>query len=264
MPGEPRSGKPILPPIPYGAVYFRKSNPPPEDWERDYRTAAEDGMNIFRHWFLWSAIEVAPGEFDWADYDRQLDLAEANGIRTIIAEMITAAPEWTWRRYAHARYRDSAGQTAHSQMSGSCATGGFPGLCLDNPDVLALAERFLVALASRYRSHPALAGYDVWNECNIPRNYCYCPATIERFREWLQEKYGTVGEVGHAWHRHSYASWEDVDAPRSLGPYPGVLDWLQFRIDNAYRLMRWRVDTIRQVDPDHLIAAHGIASTLSD
>ena len=53
----------------YGAVYFRKSNPPPEDWERDYRTAAEDGLNAFRHWFLWSAIEVAPGEYDWADYD---------------------------------------------------------------------------------------------------------------------------------------------------------------------------------------------------
>jgi hypothetical protein len=64
-----------LPSFPYGAVYFRKSNPPPEDWERDYRTAAEDGLNAFRHWFLWSAIEVAPGEHDWADYDHQLDLA---------------------------------------------------------------------------------------------------------------------------------------------------------------------------------------------
>ena len=38
-----------LPACPYGAVYFRKSNPPREDWERDYRTAAEDGLNLFRH-----------------------------------------------------------------------------------------------------------------------------------------------------------------------------------------------------------------------
>src|ERR1051325_7196731 len=64
-----------LPKFPYGAVYFRKSNPPREDWERDYRTAAEDGMNLFRHWFLWSAIEVAPGIYDWEEYDRQVDLA---------------------------------------------------------------------------------------------------------------------------------------------------------------------------------------------
>ena len=51
-----------LPRIPYGAVYFRKSNPPQKDWERDYQQAAADGMNCFRHWFLWSAIEVAPGD----------------------------------------------------------------------------------------------------------------------------------------------------------------------------------------------------------
>ena len=79
-----------LPAFPYGAVYFRKSNPPREDWERDYQTAAQDGMNIFRHWFLWSAIEVAPGVFDWEEYDRQLDLAARNGMKTIIAEMITS------------------------------------------------------------------------------------------------------------------------------------------------------------------------------
>jgi beta-galactosidase len=130
-----------LPRVPYGAVYFRKSNPPPEDWARDYSTAAEDGHNVFRHWFLWNAIEVAPGEFDWADYDRQLDLAAEHGLKTIIAEMITAAPEWAWRQYAHARFQDAGRKPAVSQLSGSCATGGFPGLCLDNEDVRASPAR---------------------------------------------------------------------------------------------------------------------------
>ncbi len=253
-----------LPRIPYGAVYFRKSNPPREDWGRDYATAAADGMNVFRHWFLWSAIEVAPGELDWADYDAQLDLAAENGMATVIAEMLTAAPEWAWRRYAHARYVDASARPAHSQMSGSCVTGGFPGLCLDHPDILSLAERFLTALATRYRAHPATAAYDVWNECNIPRTYCYCPATVARFRDWLRQRYDSPRAVGRAWHRHSIAGWEDVDAPRSPGPYPDVLDWLRFRIDNAYRLLRWRVETIRRADPDHPILAHGIASSLSD
>ncbi|MDQ3398657.1 MAG: beta-galactosidase, partial [Deinococcota bacterium] len=74
-----------LPAFPYGAVYFRKSNPPKADWERDYKTAHEDGMTIFRHWFLWSAIEVAPGKYDWDDYDRHLELAAEHGFKTIIA-----------------------------------------------------------------------------------------------------------------------------------------------------------------------------------
>src|SRR5580658_5887223 len=64
------TAKPEKPVFPYGAVYFRKSNPPEEDWARDHQTAAHLGMNIFRHWFMWSAVEVAPGKFDWSDYDR--------------------------------------------------------------------------------------------------------------------------------------------------------------------------------------------------
>ena len=34
-----------LPTVPFGAVYFRKSNPPREDWEVDYREAAKIGIN---------------------------------------------------------------------------------------------------------------------------------------------------------------------------------------------------------------------------
>jgi beta-galactosidase len=48
---------------------------------------------------MWSAIEVAPGKYDWEEYDRQLDLAEKYGIRTIIAEMSTFTPEWMNRKY---------------------------------------------------------------------------------------------------------------------------------------------------------------------
>src|SRR6187431_2694562 len=82
------------PVFPYGAVYFRKSNPPEEDWAKDHRTAAQMGINNFRHWFMWSAIEVAPGKFDWRDYDMQFEHAAKNGINVVLAEMITAAPEW--------------------------------------------------------------------------------------------------------------------------------------------------------------------------
>ncbi len=253
-----------LPSFPYGAVYYRKSNPPRSDWARDYRTAAEDGMNTFRHWFLWSAIEVAPGEFDWADYDRQLELAAENGIRTIIAEMITIAPEWAYRTYAHARYETQDGRRPGSQMHGSCVVGGGPGLCLDNDDYQAAAEEFLRALVMRYRDHPGLGGYDIWNECNYGANVCYCPATQDKFRAWLQNKYADLRTLGETWHRYSLASWEDVTAPRSLGPYPDTLDWLQFRIDNAYRQMRWRADVIRELDPDHPITAHGTAGSLTD
>ena len=51
-PAADNAGKPVFP---YGAVYFRKSNPPEADWARDHQTAARIGMNTFRHWFMWAA-----------------------------------------------------------------------------------------------------------------------------------------------------------------------------------------------------------------
>src|SRR5215467_13169817 len=127
---EARFPEPIFP---FGAVYFRKSNPPEADWERDHKTAAEMGMNIFRHWFMWASIENSPGRYDWRDYDRMVELEGRNGIRTIIAEIVNGAPEWMWDKYPHARHINSDGSESFPSVSGSSATSSAP-LCLDNDD----------------------------------------------------------------------------------------------------------------------------------
>ena len=249
--------------FPYGAVYFRKSNPPREDWKRDYHQAAADGMNTFRHWFMWSAIETAPGTYDWSDYDEHLDLAAEHGIRTIIAEHITFAPEWAYRRFAGCELRSHDGHVATSLVSPSSAVGGHPGLCLDHAPVREAAEQFLRTLVERYRDHPGLGGYDLWNECNIPSEYCYCEQTADEFRKWLEQRYGSLSVVAQTWRRYSLADWADVRPPHDRTGYPEMLDWLQFRIEHAYARFRWRVELVRSLDPDHTITAHGIAASLN-
>lgn len=250
-----------LPRFPYGAVYYRVSNPPEKDWERDYRTAGDDGTNIFRHWFLWSAVERSPGIYTWDAYDRQLDLAAENGIKTIIAEMMTVAPEWTARLHPHARLETADGARSAQAMHGSCATGGID-MCLDNDDLRERAEGFLRRLAERYRNHEGLGGYDIWNECNMAASHCYCDGTIERYRTWLEKRYGSIEALREAWWRPGMAQWADVTPPRRLQPYKDSLDWLRFRIENAHHFMEWRRDVIRTVDPDHPITAHGLSMSL--
>lgn len=257
--------------VPFGAVYFRKSNPPREDWARDYQVAAEDGLNIFRHWFMWSAIERAPGRYDWEEYDRQLDLAAENGIKTIIAELTHTVPDWAVRRFAHARQLRADGTPLPSIMGVSAATGGFAGngggagaLTMNCPEVKEAAGAFLSALATRYRDHPGLLGYDVWNECNYSADVDYNPYTVAAFRDWLKAKYGTLDDLARAWYRFSYVEWEDIEAPRQTAPYPECLDWLQFKRDNFYDQMQFRIDTIRAVDDRNLIVAHGVAGAIPD
>lgn len=257
------------PVFPYGGVYFRKTNPPATEWERDHKTAARLGANVFRHWFVWSAIEVSPGKYDWSDYDRLMDIAAASGIRVVIAEITGAAPEWAFHQYPNARLLASDGTVARSIVWESDEVGGLPGLCFDNPEIRELAERFLAALVERYRDHPATFAYDVWNENTFiggaaRHMYCYCDASKQRMRNWLQKRYGTLEETGKRWHRYSYRTWEDVDPPVSFSGYADSLDWLQFRIDNAFDLFDWRLNLIRKLDPHHLVTAHGIAGTLED
>ncbi len=255
-----------LPAIPYGAVYFRKSNPPRAEWEQDYREAARIGINAFRHWFMWSAIEVAPGKYDWDDYDRQLDLAARYGIKTIIAEILATAPDWAFREFRHARVEDASGHKSSSSYTIASAVSGYPGLCLDNEDVRERAGAFLEALATRYKDHPGMGGYDVWNEQNMNggAGSCWCNASADKFRAWVKEKYKSLDALAEAWNRYSYRDWDDIEIPRHTDFYGDAIDWVLFRIDNSYRLMKWRVDTIKGIDPDHPVTAHSIPDGMLD
>jgi beta-galactosidase len=245
------------PVFPFGAVYFRKSNPPEKDWERDHKTAANLGMNIFRHWFMWASIENSPGKYDWRDYDRMVELEGQNGIKVVIAEITNGAPEWMWDKYPQGRRIDIQGGEDFPAVGGSSATGSAP-MCLDNEEIRGQAEKFLTAMVERYRGNPAVLGYDVWNEGGMQE--CFCPATQAKFREWLKAKYGTIEALGRAWNRFSLSDWSSVHPPHSYGGYADSLDWLAFRRDDAIRLLHWRTDLIRRLDKKTKITAHGTAT----
>ena len=256
--GAPAPEEPFPNPVfPFGAVYFRKSNPPEADWERDHQVAAQMGINIFRHWFLWASVENSPGRYDWRDYDRMLELEGRYRIKTVIAENVTGAPEWMWDQYPHARRIGSDGQQGFPSVASGSATGNAP-LCLDNDDVLERAGQFLSALVKRYRNRSATLGYDLWNEGDLTE--CHCEATQAKFREWLKAKYGTLETLKAAWHRYSLGGWEHVHPPHDNGGYPDSLDWLAFRRDNAIRLLRWRINLIRGLDTKNQITAHGVGA----
>ncbi|TFG73742.1 MAG: beta-galactosidase, partial [Anaerolineales bacterium] len=251
-----------LPQFPYGAVYYRKSNPPEADWDRDTAQAAREGMNIFRHWFLWGNIEVRPGEFYWDDYDRHMDLAQKYGIKVIIAEHITSVPMWLFRRRPDLFARRSRGEILTAGISGSCASGNFANLCLDNAEGRELAGNFLSELVKRYRGHAALLGYDVANEGSISQLAVFHPDTFKAYRTWLKARYGSLDALNSAWRRYSMADWEDVeptDTPDA--PLPEALDLWRFRREHTYAQVKWRIDLIRELDPDSLVVSHGTTWT---
>lgn len=256
---------PLAPGFHFGAVYFRKSNPPREDWERDYAIAAQDGHTLFRHWVPWNAVEVAPGEFDWADYDRHLELAAQFGLRVVLAEMLVDFPEWLVAAYPEARIETRHGARRTSEMHVSSLNGGHHALCLDHPAIEEAARRFLTALGTRYRDNDTLLGYDIWNECTyysddrLPFNQ----ETEARFVQWLQQRYD-LETLKKRWGRLSLTSWEQVRLPRQFDLYPDVLDAMRFQADHAASWMAWRREVLKAADPNHLVIAHGNSRSWAD
>jgi len=117
-----------------------------------------------------------------------LELADRHGIRVVLAEMLIDFPEWLIARHPEARIEMANGHKRESEMHVSSFTGGHAVLCLNHIEVRQAAERFLSALARRYRENPALLGYDVWNECTVysADRLCFCDACQEEFRTWLK------------------------------------------------------------------------------
>jgi beta-galactosidase len=141
--------------------------------------------------------------------------------------------------------------------------GGWPGLCFDNPEPREQAESFLAALVGRYADHPALAVWDVWNEPHLEpasyypgRMYCYCAASVGRFRAWLRERYGDdLDALNRAWARR-YSDWDEVSPPRRTETYPDLLEWREFWFANLASWLDWRAGIVRRLDGIHPVMTH--------
>lgn len=245
-----------------GAQYYRPPNPPATDWARDLSRMREAGFDTVKFWACWSWMQPSPDQVDFADLDRLMDLAAERELRVVINTILENAPYWLESAHPQARYVDADDRPVRLTAAMNTPGGGWPGLCFDNPAVLDMAREFLVRLAERYRHHPALSTWDVWNEPHLEpasyypdRMYCYCPASLARFGDWLREHYASVAELNDAWARR-YSDWNQVAPPRQFETVPDLLDWRSYWFANLRRLLDIRASTVRAADPDHPVMTH--------
>lgn len=251
----------------YGTQYYRPPNPDPADWDRDLGRISELGFNLVKLWAMWNHCNPRRGEYDFSALERLARLCEKHGLKFIINSILENAPYWLAHEHPEGLYCANDGMRVHLQARPNTPGGGWPGMCLDNEPVREAAAGFLAALAGRFKGHPALYGYDVWNETfhELPeyyggRTFCYCEASIERFRNWLKARYGSLEGLNEAWKRR-YVDWAHVEPPRFFGGYPDWLDWTEFRAECFVRQMAWRLEVFSCADPEALLTSHGICGT---
>lgn len=114
--------------------------------------------------------------------------------------------------------------------------------------------------AKAYKDYPALLGYDVFNETMYRSFDEY---TIEEFRVWLREKYGTIENLNRVWER-TYSDFSEVTYQKWkwLSVMPEA-DYYQFRKAAITRFMKNWCNAIREVDNEHPLIADNIHSMVT-
>ena len=210
-------------------MVVRDPAPEREAWRRDLATIKSLGFNSVKTWVDWASAEPERGRYRFDALDQLLSLAGEAGLKVIVQVYTDAAPEWLGKRYSDSSFVSDQGVRIGSQAS--------PGYCLDHAGVRADMVAFIGAVSAAAARHQAFYAIDVWSEphivnwvwFNTPVEFCYCPHTQARFREWLKTRYRTVDALNGAWYR-TFTSWDEPEAPRygTILSYSDFIDWKTF------------------------------------
>lgn len=244
-----------------GVQYYRPPFPNERYWKDDLKNIRAAGFNTLQLWVLWSWVESVPGRFDFADYDRLIELANENGLKVVLSAIAEVQPLWIHREIPGSEMLNHLGQKVVSTNRAECHFGITPGGCFDHPVVWERMQSFFRATAGRYKDIPNLYGWDAWNELrwNVHAQglVCFCEHTLKSFREWLGNRYGGLEGLNRAWQRR-YVSWDDVLpgwAPNR--PFTETMAFQHFLTARANEHGRKRYETIKTIDPVHPITMHG-------
>ena len=228
-------------------------------WKEDLLKIKGLGFNTVRTWVEWNVGEPREGEYHLENLDLLLRLANEVGLKVFVQVYVDSAPEWVGTKYPEGRYAAQDGQPIPSQAA--------PGFCFDNKNVRKAVLAFFQEVARHAKESEAFYGWDLWSEpaaLNWARigykakpMFCYCTASMDRFREWLQKKYGTLENLNEAWHR-TFTDWKQVEPPRygTILTYTDFVDW---RVYYGYKLaedLKMRNHAVKAIDASHVTTSH--------
>ncbi len=237
----------------------RGARPKKDAWRDDVRQIRDLGFNTLRAWIDWASGEPEEGRYELETLEVLLELAEEHGLRLLLQVYMDSAPAWVGVKHPDALFVSSNGQAIVPESS--------PGYCRDHRGVRDADVAFYAALAARARQSPAFLGWDLWSEPHvinwanptwIPNpEFCYCPHTLARFRQWLQRRYTTLDALNEAWYRR-FRSWDQVEPSRlsTILSYTDYIDWKTFIVAKLGEDLRDRYEAVKRVAPDTVVTSH--------
>lgn len=241
-----------LPKIWYGGDYN------PEQWDDE---TMEEDLRMFKlaeidvatvNVFSWARIQPNEDTYNFEELDRIIDKLHRDNIYVCLATSTGAHPAWMAKRYPDVTRVDYEGRKRKF--------GGRHNSCPSSKTYRKYSKLIAGKLAERYKDHPALVAWHISNEYG---GYCYCDNCAEKFRVWLQKRYGTIEQLNKAWYTsfwgHTFYDWDEIMPPNALSEEWGgnrtnfqsiSLDYRRFQSDSLLDCYLIEYDEIRKYSPD--------------
>jgi beta-galactosidase len=252
------SSEPFL----YGVVYYPEQWPE-ELWDSDLARIAATGMNVVRMGEgAWSIWEPEEGRYDFAMFDRALELCQKHGISAIMGTPTYTPPAWLTERYPEVlRATFDGDRLVHGSRRHYNYT---------SPVYRTKSEAITEALARHYRDHPTVIGWQIDNELNCHLDVSFAESDHQAFRGWCRERYGTLDALNHAWGTafwsQTYTDWDQVWLPRKTVTYHNpslLLDFYRFTSDMTIRFGARQYQIIKTIAP-HQFVTHNAFQNMTN
>ncbi|KAI1500720.1 beta-galactosidase-domain-containing protein [Biscogniauxia marginata] len=238
------------------AVDYYPSQWPEHMWEPDVAGMRAVNISYVRiNEFDWSILEPEEGLYNFTLLDRTLELLGKYNLKAIIGTPTAAPPNWLTQKYDV----DFVNRTGTKLLFGSRRHYSFSSFDYRN-----LSQKITQKLAERYGDNSVVSAWQLDNEfgCHdTTRSYDH--NAIERFRSWLEKKYGTIENMNSAQGRvfwsSQYQSFDTVQPP-FLEIYTNnelhTLDWYTFSSDMVIEFAKEQATILRQYAPTKAITTN--------
>jgi len=234
-----------------GANYHPHDDKNPEKIKKDIQLMKAAGFKVVRMGHLaWDSYEPSDGKFDFAWFDKVMDLMNEAGIKVILDIAIHPAPIWLHKKFSSIDIADASGNVQYPNHRYMDDVG--------DPNYQKYAVRYADSLSKHYGKHPALIAFGIDNESG-DGPVSYSETAKQRYISWLKNRYKSVDNLNKAWASQRWSrrinQFEEVGFPVSgqvNGAPERVLDFRRFVSDEVNQTLFKVLDKVTTNAPHAL------------